>query len=80
MDRNSLHIIILTILVTITVTVFSTLGEYKLDLYISMYTLVYFTIIAILRPRRRTWDFLAAILFLYFSYIVVLKIMEILFP
>jgi len=78
MDRNSLYLIVFALLIAITVFTFSALGEERLDLYISLFTLEYFSLTAIFRPRRRTFDFLGLALLLIFSYIVALRIIEVL--
>jgi len=56
------------------------LGENRLDVYISIITLIYFTNTAIFRPKRRMRDFLAVALLIIFSYFVAMRILEILFP
>jgi hypothetical protein len=78
MDKNILFNIVLGSMIVSTVAVFSGLGERRLDLYVSMYTLEYFVAKAILRPRRRFFDVLGLVLFITFSAIVSLKIWEIL--
>jgi hypothetical protein len=78
MDKNILFNIVLGSMIVSTVAVFSGLGERRLDLYVSMYTLEYFVAKAILRPRRRFFDVLGLVLFITFSAIVSLKVWEIL--
>ena len=78
MDRNHLHIILLAILITMATSSLAALSESRLDAYISVFTLIYFASIAIIRPRRRTIDFLSIALLAVFSYIVALKVMEVL--
>jgi hypothetical protein len=78
LDRNYLHIILLAILITIATSSLAALGESRLDAYISVFTLIYFASTAIIRPRRRTIDFLSIALLAVFSYIVALKVMEVL--
>jgi hypothetical protein len=78
MDKNILFNIVLGSMIVSTVAVFSGLGERRLDLYVSMYTLEYFVSKAILRPRRRFFDVLGLVLFITFSAIVSLKVWEIL--
>lgn len=74
MDRQNLYLITLTLLNTIAVASLTALGEYRLDVYVSIYTLIYFTLTAIFRPRKRVWDFLSVILLIVFTYIVVMRI------
>ncbi|MCS7098467.1 MAG: hypothetical protein NZ922_05785, partial [Candidatus Methanomethyliaceae archaeon] len=64
MDRNSLYLISLTILNTLSVSILAALNEARLDVYISMFVLIYFALTAIFKPRRRTFDFLAIALFI----------------
>jgi hypothetical protein len=78
MDKNILFNIVLGSMIVSTVAVFSGLGERRLDLYVSMYTLEYFVAKAILRPRRRFFDVLGLVLFITFSAIVSSKVWEIL--
>jgi membrane protein implicated in regulation of membrane protease activity len=49
-----------------------------MDVYLSMFTLIYFAATAVYRPRRRTWDFLAFALLAVFTYIVAVRVLEIL--
>ncbi|MEM2165033.1 MAG: hypothetical protein QXH09_05015 [Candidatus Bathyarchaeia archaeon] len=79
MDRSLAFNIVLAILTTITVPILSALHEYRLDVYISMYTLEYYLCLALFRPRRiLRLDPIAAILLAVFSIIVVLRVMEVL--
>ena len=78
MDRHTLYLITLTLLITLTVSSLAALNENRLDVYLSMFTLAYFTSTAIFRPKRRTFDFLALILLAIFSYIVTIKVLEVL--
>lgn len=79
MDRQNLYLITLALLITITVSSLAALNENRLDVYISMFTLAYISLTAIFRPRKRTWDFLTLTLLAIFTYIVTLRILEILF-
>jgi len=78
MNRNILFNVILGGMFTATVASLSALGEARLDVYLSLFTLEYFIAMALLRPRRRTWDFLALILMAVFLFIVGLRLAEIL--
>ncbi|MEM3070948.1 MAG: hypothetical protein QW638_08660 [Candidatus Bathyarchaeia archaeon] len=78
LDRNILFNIILGAMIIITAPALAALGEARLDAYISLYTLEYFAALAILRPRRRFRDFIAIALFIAFSIIVALRVLEIL--
>ncbi|MEM1546675.1 MAG: hypothetical protein QXY40_08340 [Candidatus Methanomethylicia archaeon] len=48
-------------MIFITVPSLTALGEYRIDVYISMFTLEYFVALSILRPRRRFKDVTAFI-------------------
>jgi len=78
LDRNRLHLIFLASLITVATSVLAALGENRLDAYVSVFTLIYFALTAVFRPRRRTLDFLALMLLAAFSYIVAVKILEVL--
>ena len=60
-----------------TVTVLSALGEARLDVYVSLFTVCYFAASALYQPRRRSFDFVGGGLFLVFCFIVLRKILEI---
>jgi len=79
MDRSIVFNIVLAILMAITVSTLSALHEYRLDVYISMYTLEYHVCLALLRPRRRIrLDPIALTLIAIFSVIVAFRVMEVL--
>lgn len=78
MNRGALFNILLGFLICLTVAIFAALKEHRLDVYFSMFTLEYFILTAILRPRRRFKDFLAATLLAIFFIIVGFRIMEVL--
>lgn len=78
MDRQNLYLTALAVLNTVAVSALAALNEVRLDVYVSVFTLIYFALTAIFRPRRRTWDFLAAVLLIVFAYIVAIRVLEIL--
>jgi len=78
MDKNILFNIVLGFMIVSTAVILSSLGETRLDVYVSMYTLEYFVAKAVLKPRRRFFDILALTLFLIFLLIVCFRIWEIL--
>ncbi len=78
LDKNFLFNIVLGFMFFITVPVFAALGEARLDLYVSMFTLEYFVAYAILRPRRKIRDPIAPTLFIVFMFIVAGRVMEVL--
>jgi len=79
LDRHSLYLTALALMVTLAVSALAALNEARLDVYVSMFTLIYFTATAVFRPRRRTPDFPAFALLAVFTYIVTLRVLEILF-
>ena len=79
LDKNLLFNLVLAFLIYLTVPCFSALGETRIDVYISMFILEYFICLALFRPRRRVRDVLAYVLFIVFSVIVAIKVIEILF-
>lgn len=79
MDRNQLHLMFLASLTAAAASILAALGENRLDAYVSVFTLIYFALTAIFRPRRRTLDFLALTLLAAFSYIVAVRVLEVLF-
>jgi len=78
LHKNLLFNILLLLLVCLTVTVLTALNETRLDLYLSLYTLEYFVLTAVLRPRRRFTDFLGLALLTLFFVIVGFRIAEVL--
>ena len=78
MNKNILFNILLCGMITITAASLGALGEQRLDAYLSIYTLEYFTLLAILRPRRKTIDILAISLLTIFIIIVGYRVAEIL--
>lgn len=69
---------LLALLNTLAVSALAALNEARLDVYVSMFTLIYFALTAIFRPRKRTWDFLGLALLAAFAYIVAVRVLEIL--
>lgn len=78
MHKNYLSSLIFSFLAFLTVPILWSLGEMRLDVYISMYTLEYFVVKAIFNPRRVTRDYLAVVLFIIFSVIVSYRVLEVL--
>jgi len=62
----------------VAVSALAALNESRLDVYVSMFTLIYFAATAVFRPRRQTWDFLALALLAAFTYVVAVRVLEIL--
>lgn len=78
MDRNSLYLITLALLIALAASSLAALGEGRLDVYVSVFTLIYFALTAVFRPRKKTFDFLAVVLLAVFAYIVAVRVLEIL--
>ncbi len=77
MDKQKKYVISLLVLMMGTVVSLSALGESRLDVYVSLFTVCYFASTALYQPRKRTFDFVGAGLFAVFSFIVAQKIWEI---
>lgn len=78
MNKNVLFNLVLGAMISLTVGALGMLGENRLDAYVSMFTLEYFIAMAVLRPRRRIKDILAAVLLVVFFLIVGIRVAEIL--
>ncbi len=78
MDKNKQYLTTLAAVNMLTVVALSALYESRLEVYLSLFTAVYFGVTVLFRPRRRWFDFVGASLFVVFLSIVVRKIMEIL--
>ena len=83
MDRHILFLILLTAFFLFTTAVFVALGEERLEVYLSVFTIEYLALVEILRPRRRlvTWlriDPVELGLVVIFCVIVTRKVIEIL--
>lgn len=78
MNKNALFNLVLGAMIAVTVPVLAALGESRLDAYVSIFTLEYFVSLAVIRPRRRTRDFLAGALLAVFFLIVGFRVAEIL--
>ena len=77
MDKQKEYIIALYGLMMATVVSLSYLGESRLDVYVSLFTVSYFASTALYQPRKRGFDILGTLLFIIFSIIVSIKIWEI---
>ncbi|MEJ5292196.1 MAG: hypothetical protein WHS82_01235 [Candidatus Methanosuratincola sp.] len=77
MDRNALSNTALAALVAVSVWALSSLGESRLDVYVSIIALAYFICLAVFRPARSFPDLPAAALLVAFAVIVALRVMEI---
>ncbi|MGC8935406.1 MAG: hypothetical protein ACP5LN_09645 [Thermoproteota archaeon] len=78
MNKNYLANTIFTVMVMLTSSTFWLLGENRVDVYFSMYTLEYFVVKALFNPRRLYKDFLAFVLIAIFAVIVGYRVYEVL--
>lgn len=78
MNRNHLANTILILMIVLTVSVLWSLGENRLDVYLSMYTLEYLIIKSLFNPRRLYKDFPLYILLIIFAIIVGYRVYEVL--
>ncbi|MGB9759646.1 MAG: hypothetical protein ACP5KW_06585 [Thermoproteota archaeon] len=78
MNKNYLANTIFTVMVMLTSSIFWLLGENRVDVYFSMYTLEYFVVKALFNPRRLYKDFLAFVLIAIFAVIVGYRVYEVL--
>jgi hypothetical protein len=80
MERPNFYFLSLGALLFASTIGLSLIGDYTLDVYISLFTISYFVASTIFRPRRRTFDFVGLALFFSFSYIVAIRVLFILSP
>lgn len=76
--KDKLFNVLLPLLYTVTVSSLAGLGERRLDAYLSMLTLEYSVLYAVLRPKRKSIDFILIALIAVFMVIVALRIAEVL--
>jgi len=79
LKRNVRYVAFLAVAMPLTVAVLSALGEQRIDVYLSLFTLEYFVANALFSPRRRTRDYLGIILLVIFTYFVAMRVMEVLY-
>ena len=77
MDKQKQYLVSLGLLMYSTVVVLAALGESRLDVYVSLFTVEYFASSALFQPRRKFLDIVGGVLFLVFCFIVALKVWEI---
>jgi hypothetical protein len=77
LDKQKQYIISLCGLLMGTVVSLTSLGEVRLDVYVSLFTVCYFAATALFQPRKRTFDYVGGVLFLVFCVIVIEKVLEI---
>jgi hypothetical protein len=77
LDKNKDYLLFMAGAMMLTLVSLSALGESRLEVYYSLFTVVYFASSALFRPRRRWFDVPGVVLFLGFCVIVALKVVEI---
>ena len=77
LDKQRLYVVVLCGLLMAVVVGLSALGEARLDVYVSLFTVCYFAAAALFQPRRRSLDFVGGALFTVFCVIVLQKVLEI---
>jgi hypothetical protein len=77
LDKQKKYVITFAILMFGTVVALSALGEGRVDVYVSLFTVEYFAASALFQPRRRFYDVVGGVLFAVFCVIVAGKIWEI---
>lgn len=78
MDKHKAFIVTLSSLILSSVVALSAVNESRLDVYVSLMTVVYLATSSIFRPRRRAFDIVGITLITVFAYIVSVRIIEIL--
>ena len=78
MDKQKLYITTLSLILMIIVVGLAALKEARLEVYVSLFAVGYFISTALFRPRRRWHDLVGGTLLAVFSYIVAVRIIEIL--
>lgn len=77
LDKQKQYVVSLGGLLMATVVSLSALGEARIDVYLSLFTVCYFAALALFQPRKRFLDVVGGALFLVFCVIVLQKILEI---
>ena len=82
MDRRGLMALTLSTLIMATVASLSALGEPRLDVYMSLFTLEYLVALALFSPfnprSQRALNAMGAALFIAFCYFVAMRVLEVL--
>ena len=77
MDKSKRYLFFQAALSMLTVVALSALGEARVEVYFSLFTVIHFACSALFRPRRKWFDLPGAGMFLGFCYIVAMKVIEI---
>jgi len=78
LEKDRLFNALLAALYAVTVPALAALGERRLDAYLSLFTLEYAALYALLRPRRRGRELLLPLLLAAFAYFVARRVLEVL--
>ena len=78
MDRHKVFVVSLAFLIVLTTVSLAALNEWRIEVYVSLFTFCYFTTSALFKPRWRSIDFVGGGLFISFCLIVTVKVLEIL--
>jgi hypothetical protein len=78
MDRQKLYVETLGVVFSVMTIGLSVYNEQRLEVYLSLFAVVYFAITVLFRPKKRRFDVVGASLFLVFCYIVAMKVLDIL--
>jgi hypothetical protein len=76
MDKAKLYLETLSSTFIITILLLSLMANIKLEEYMSFIIVGYFAVTALFKPRLRTFNIVAGILFIVFCYIVIIKIIN----
>ena len=77
MDKQKRYVVTLGGLLMAAEVSLSALGEERLDVYVSLFTVCHFVATALFQPRRRFFDVVGGALFIIFCIIVLRKVLEI---
>ena len=78
MDKQKQYVLVLGFFLFLVVVSLASLNEHRLDVYLSLFSVSYFAMNALYRPRKRTIDFVGIVLFYAFIRIVAAKVLVIL--
>jgi hypothetical protein len=80
MERQNSYFVSLSLLLMFSTAFLAAIGDYTLDVYVSVFTICYFVTSTVFRPRRLGHDFLGIGLFAVFVVIVAERVLSILAP
>ena len=77
-ERSMLFNTLLAAFITISTSFLWAVGESRADAYISLYTLEYLVLKAVLRPKKIARDYIAVALVITFSIFIAKRVLEVL--